>query len=80
MNNDSEKNENDKKTKHRRETMRALALVTQLGITIAITLGISLWIGLFLDNHFDTTPIFILIFIVIGLGAALRNMLHLLKK
>ena len=80
LNIEDEKNKQEQKPNNKHELARAFALLSQLGITMAVTIGLSLGIGYFLDQRFETTPIFIFIFIIFGIGASIRNMLHLLKK
>jgi len=76
--NDIKGEKNNKNSKS--ELVVALSLVTHLGVIMFITIGISLAIGYFLDIWLHTTPIFIIIFIFIGLGASIRNMYIMLTK
>ncbi len=46
---------------------RPLALVTQLGFTVAASLVLSLLLGLWLDNHFGTGPLFVLVCSLVGI-------------
>jgi len=53
-----------------RRTLRALAVATQLGTSIAASLGLALGGGYLLDRWLNTEPIFLLLGVVVGLGAA----------
>jgi ATP synthase protein I len=53
-----------------RATLRALAMVSQLGFTIAAALGLGVLGGLWLDDRLGTRPVFIIIGTVVGLLSA----------
>ena len=78
-----EKNENNenktKKNTERRMIMRALGLLSQLGINMASCVLIGLVIGRFLDALFKTAPLFMIIFLFIGAGAAMKVMYDISK-
>ena len=60
---------------------KQLALVTQIGLLMAIPIFFSIFIGYWLDNKFDTSPLFLVIFILVGVYAAFRNLfVTVLKK
>ncbi|MDR0958002.1 MAG: AtpZ/AtpI family protein, partial [Clostridiales bacterium] len=52
--------------KNKRDIVSALGLVTQLGISMAAAIFIGIFIGSFLDKTFNTSPVLLLIFTVIG--------------
>jgi F0F1-type ATP synthase assembly protein I len=52
------------------EVGKLLSLVSQLGIMMVISILGPFFIGRFIDNHLNTKPIFTLIFLVLGIGAA----------
>ena len=58
----------------------ALAFFTQVGLIMFCTLALSLGVGYFLDRWLNTTPWFIIIFSVLGIAAAIRNMHYTLTK
>ncbi len=47
-----------------------------LGISVALSIFIGLFIGLWLDKKFDTTPVFMLVFLGLGIAAGFRNIWH----
>ncbi|MDH4208670.1 MAG: AtpZ/AtpI family protein [Anaerolineae bacterium] len=53
-----------------RATVRALAVASQLGFTIATAVGLGVLGGLWLDDHLGTSPVFVLTGIVLGLLSA----------
>lgn len=53
-----------------RATVRALAIASQLGFTIAAALGLGVLVGLWVDDHLGTRPAFLLAGIVVGLLSA----------
>lgn len=56
---------------------QGLALVTQLGITIITSIFLGLFIGRFIDKKVGTEMIFTLIFLVIGAGGGILNIVKL---
>ncbi len=66
--------------KHRREITNALAMLTQVGLTLFFTVFISIMIGKGLDGWLHTEPWFLLIFTILGILAAFRNLYDLVMK
>jgi len=64
----------------RRRIFRAASLLTQLAVGTIICIALSVFVGLFLDNQFGTSPIFILIFVFIGIIAAFKFMYDTAKR
>ena len=52
------------------EVAKMLSLISQLGIMMVISILGPFFIGRFIDNYLNTKPIFTLIFLVLGIGAA----------
>ena len=61
-------------SKNRREILRALALITQIGLSMMTSMAISLLIGFWLDRLFGTKFI-VIIMLFIGIGASIRSLL-----
>lgn len=60
-----------------RATLRAIAVAAQLGTSIAASLGLAMGGGYLLDRWLGTRPVFLILGILVGLGAAyytLRDM------
>lgn len=62
------------------EFLHGLALITQLGINLFIIIFLGLITGKFLDDKFSTSPIFLIIFIILAVAAAFRNLFMMTKK
>lgn len=52
------------------EVANMLSLISQIGLMILISILGCTFIGKFLDSKFNTEPIFMLIFLVLGIGGA----------
>lgn len=57
-----------------------IALISQIGLNLFITIFLGLAVGKFLDDKFATSPLFLLIFIILGVAAAFRNLFAITKK
>lgn len=62
-----------KQKKHNRDVVRALMLITQLGLNMLVPVVLCFFIGLWLDKWLGT-GCFLIIFIILGVLAAFRNM------
>lgn len=84
-NNNENENEKDEKTPNKnknddaRQIMRAMGLFMQLGLSMVTCIVIGFFIGRFLDGIFGTSPVIMLIFCFIGMGAALKVMYDIVK-
>ncbi|OON95128.1 MAG: ATP synthase subunit [Candidatus Epulonipiscioides saccharophilum] len=54
--------------------LTALALVTQLGFMMLVPIFLCFFVGIFLDKITNLSPLFLIISIFLGIGAAFRNM------
>lgn len=70
---------NHKKT-DANEFGRALAMLSQIGISIVVCVGVGIAIGYFLDRFLGTSPWLLLVFTIFGIGAAFRAILDFAKK
>lgn len=57
-----------------------LSLISQLGITMITPILICTFIGVFIDEKTSTSPLFTIIFILLGVGAAFRNLFYHTSK
>jgi len=78
--NKADKNNKIDDAQYRREAMRAMGRVSQLGLTAVTCVIISLLVGYGLDRLFSTAPVFIVIFAFLGCGAAIKTMMDIAKK
>ncbi len=61
-------------------SIKALALLTQIGIGMFVPIFVMLIIGVKLDEYFSTSPIQLIIFLILGIVIAFRNLFKLFKK
>lgn len=59
---------------------RALAKFSQVGICMLIPILMCIFIGKWLDKKFGTNILFLIIFTIIGVGAAFRNLYVIVIK
>ncbi len=57
-----------------REIMKALSMLTQIGIAMFVPIFLCILFGNFLDESFDTGILFLVIFTVLGVGSAFRTL------
>lgn len=53
---------------------RYISLISQLGFTMITPILICTVVGALLDKKFNTTPLYIIIFILLGVAGAFRNL------
>ena len=68
------------KSGHGADFARALAQLSQIGITIISCIATGILIGWFLDRLFGTTPWILLVFVFLGIAAAFRSIFDFAKK
>ena len=74
------KEPNDKKDKPGREFIKALTFFSQIGVTMAVCVLIGVFLGRFLDSRLGTSPWLLLVFSVLGVGAAIKSIFDLSNK
>ena len=62
-----------------REIGKALALVTQIGVSMIVPIFLCLILGSFLDKIFHTGNILMIVFIVLGVCAGFRSVYIMTK-
>ena len=62
------------------ETLRALSYFSQIGVTMAATILVGVLLGKYLDGLLGTTPWLLLIFSLLGVGAAIKTLFDIPKK
>lgn len=73
------KDESEKKSS-RGELLRALSFFSQIGVTIVACVMVGVFLGKLLDGLLGTSPWLLLIFSLLGAGAALRAIFNLAGK
>ncbi len=59
---------------------RAYSLITTLAINLVVIMMSMFFLGVYIDKHFGTTPIFLFVFLLLGMGASFRNLYVLSLK
>jgi len=66
--------------KQKKELWRAVAFFSQVATTIVASILIGVFLGRFLDNLLGTTPWLLLVFSLLGVGAAIKAIFDLGMK
>lgn len=69
-----------KKTNRKTEGLENYVLITQVGLSMVIPILLGVYIGKKLDDHFNESPLFLLIFIMIGIIASFANLFKIVGK
>ena len=69
-----------KKDNGNREILRALALLTQLGLSMATCVIVGVLIGRFLDRWLGTAPWLLILFSFVGAAAAFKTLYDIAIK
>lgn len=64
----------------KRGWIRALALLEQVGLSMAIPIFLCVFLGVFLDKITNKSPLFLAIFILLGVGSAFRNLFYIVGR
>lgn len=56
------------------------ALVSQIGVMMVVPIVLGVWLGNLMDNKLGTGGLFLIIFILLGVAAAFRNVYLLVYK
>ena len=64
----------------RNEFARALAVLSQIGITIIVCVAVGIFLGWFLDRLLGTSPWLLLVFTLFGIVAAFKSIFEFAKK
>lgn len=68
------------KKKENKKIISSLAAYGQLGVSMAMCVIVGFLTGKFLDNIFSTSPVFLIIFIIIGIIASYQTLFKITKK
>lgn len=58
----------------RNDTLRSLAQISNIGITMSVTVLLGVFLGKFLDSLLNTSPWLLLVFSLLGAGAAIKSL------
>lgn len=68
------------KAKERMGVARALAMISQIGITMIVCIGAGVWFGGWLDGKLGTHGICLIVCILVGVAAGFMNVYKMLMK
>lgn len=63
-----------------KKVIKALSLVTQLSISMIVPIVMCLFVGMWLDRLAGTSPLFLLIFVFLGIGGGFRSVYMITKS
>ena len=66
------KQDDKNKEKEKRKTLKAFSMVTQIGLNMAACVFVGVIAGKFLDEWLGTSPWLLIIFVLLGSGAAFK--------
>ena len=66
--------------KEKRQIIRALGLMSQIGFTAVVCVFIGVFLGRFLDDWLGTSPWLLLVFALLGCISAFKAMIDIAKK
>lgn len=62
------------------QIMKALGLLTYIGILMVVSIGIGYFLGAWLDSRFNTEPVISIIGLIIGVGAGFYSVYQVVKE
>ncbi|MDR0249053.1 MAG: AtpZ/AtpI family protein [Oscillospiraceae bacterium] len=62
------------------ETLRALSYLSYIGVSLATCVFIGVMLGRFLDSKLGTSPWLLLLFTLLGFGAAVKSIFDMAGK
>ncbi|MCL2572045.1 MAG: AtpZ/AtpI family protein [Defluviitaleaceae bacterium] len=64
----------------KREMLRAMGLMSQIGFTIVVCVAMGLFFGRFLDNILGASPWLLIVFTLLGCFSAIKALIDLARK
>ena len=75
------KNSNSKiKNQKKNKNFKDFGVYLKSGVELVSAIIVALVIGVFLDNYFQSKPIFLIIFLILGFAAGIMNVYRSVKK
>ncbi len=71
---------NSKTKKQKNKDFKDFGTYLKSGIELVSAVIVALFIGLFLDNYFQSKPVFLFIFLILGFAAGIINVFRSVKK
>ena len=66
--------------KERKNILKAMGLMSQIGLTVVACVVLGIFLGRFLDDRLGTTPWLLIVFALLGVVSAFKAMVDLSKK
>lgn len=63
-----------------KDIARALSMLTQIGVSMFVPIFMCVLVGAWLDKVTNLSPLFLIIFIILGVGAAFRTIYMMVRK
>ena len=63
-----------------KDIAKALSMLSQVGISMLVPILLCLLVGTWLDGITNLSPLFLIIFIILGIGAAFRSVYMMVRK
>ena len=64
----------------RKSITKAMSIFSQLAITAVVCIAFGLLVGIGLDRLFNTSPLFLIIFSILGCVASIKAMVEIARK
>ena len=71
---------NSKIKKQKNKDFKDFGVYLKSGVELISAIIVSLVIGIFLDNYFQSKPVFLIIFLVLGFATGIINVYRSVKK
>ena len=68
------------KNQKKNKDFKDFGVYLKSGVELVSAIIIALVIGIFLDNYFQSKPIFLIIFLILGFAAGIMNVYRSVKK
>jgi len=69
-----------KDSNHNKKILQSLSTYSQLGVSMVLCVVVGFLIGGFIDSKFSTSPVFLIIFTIMGVIASYRTLFRLSEK
>lgn len=66
--------------KNRNREFAELTRLSSVGIGLVVSILIGWFIGVTIDKHFHTAPVFLMVFVLFGIGAGMLNVFRTIGK
>jgi len=66
--------------KNKKREFVDISRLTSVGIGLIVSMMIGWFVGVQIDKHFHTSPIFMIIFLMLGIAAGIINVFRTLGK